>query len=198
MAGGSGEQAVLTAATVQMARHFGLANSTIAGATDSKAVDAQAGAEKTLSVTLAAQTGANLITQSAGMLGGLMGCAFEAYVVDNDMVGAVLRSLSKPQVDAQTLAIDTIAGVARGEGHFLGQPETYRRMQSDFLYPQVSDRRSPEDWQAQGGRGIRDRARVQARKILTTHFPGHITAEGDATLRARFEIRLPVSRTRAR
>ncbi|WP_406648267.1 trimethylamine methyltransferase family protein [Aliisedimentitalea scapharcae] len=191
MAGGSGEQALLTAAAVQMARHYGLPNSTIAGATDSKVVDAQSGSEKSLAVTLAAQTGANLITQAAGMLGGLMACSYEAYVADNDMLGAIMRTLNKPQVDAQTLALDTIADVAREEGHFLGQSETYRRMQSDFLYPQISDRRSPEDWIADGGRNIRDVARSRAREILETHYPAHIPTLTDASLRQRFDIRLP-------
>ena len=53
MAGGGGEQAKLTAAAIQMARRYGLPSSTIAGASDSKWPDAQAGHEKCLSVTLA-------------------------------------------------------------------------------------------------------------------------------------------------
>ena len=43
MSGGGGEQAKLTAAAIQMARFYGLPSSTIAGATDSKWPDAQAG-----------------------------------------------------------------------------------------------------------------------------------------------------------
>ena len=70
MAGGCGEQAMLTATSVRVAQYSDLPNSTIAGATDSKAVDAQSGFEKCISVSLAAQTGANMITQSCGMLSG--------------------------------------------------------------------------------------------------------------------------------
>ncbi|MEM7294121.1 MAG: trimethylamine methyltransferase family protein, partial [Pseudomonadota bacterium] len=62
MAGGSGEQAVLMAANTQMANYYGLPNSTIAGATESKAADAQSGYEKNLAVSLAAQAGCNLVT----------------------------------------------------------------------------------------------------------------------------------------
>ena len=43
MAGGSGEQALLTAAAIQMTRFYQLPSSTIAGATDSKSPDAQSG-----------------------------------------------------------------------------------------------------------------------------------------------------------
>ena len=70
MAGGCGEQAMLTATSVRVAQYLDLPNSTIAGATDSKAVDAQSGFEKCISVSLAAQTGANMSTQSCGMLSG--------------------------------------------------------------------------------------------------------------------------------
>ena len=76
--GGSGEQALLTAACVQMARHFDLPSSTIAGATDSKIADAQAGYEKALNVTLAAQAGCNFITQACGMQASLMAASLEA------------------------------------------------------------------------------------------------------------------------
>ena len=65
MAGGSGEQALLTATSVQMARFYGLPNSTIAGATDSKLADLQAGYERCLAVTLAAQSGTGRHRQDA-------------------------------------------------------------------------------------------------------------------------------------
>jgi trimethylamine--corrinoid protein Co-methyltransferase len=196
MAGGCGEQALLTSASIRMAQHYGLANSTIAGATDSKLVDAQAGFEKCLSVTMAAQTGANLITQSCGMLAGLMGCSLEAYVVDNDMLGAILRSLAPVETDSSALSPSAIGEVARGEGHFLGHAETFRRMQTDFLYPAISDRRSPEAWESGGSPDVRSTARAMARDILASHYPVHLTPALDADLRARFDIRLPQARMR--
>ena len=71
MSGGSGEQALIMAATAQMANYYQLPNSVIAGATDAKTADAQSGFEKSLNITLAAQAGANLITQACGMHAGL-------------------------------------------------------------------------------------------------------------------------------
>lgn len=196
MAGGCGEQALLTSAAVRMARHYGLPNSTIAGATDSKLPDAQAGFEKSLSVSMAAQTGSNMITQACGALAGLMACSLEAYIIDNDMLGVILRSLAPIEMDESALSVTAIAEVAHGEGHFLGRPETYQRMQSDFLYPDVSDRRSPDDWAAAGSPNIRGTANARAREILASYFPCHIPAEIDEALRARFDIRLPQTRMR--
>lgn len=196
MAGGSGEQALLTAAAVQLARSYDLPNSTIAGATDSKVADAQSGYEKALAVTMAVQAGANLVTQAAGTQAGLMATAFEAYVIDNDMLGAVLSAASPIEVTDQTLSVDAIAQTVRGEGHFLGHPDTYARMKSDFVYPAHADRQAPDAWQAEGAPTIRASARQTVEATLSSHFPRHIPPELDERIRARFDIRLPQERMR--
>ncbi len=191
MAGGAGEQALLTAVSVQMAQFYGFANSTIAGATDSKIADAQSGFEKCLSVTLAAQTGCNMITQACGMQAGLMACSFESYVIDNDMLGTILRSLAPVEVSSATLNVAMIAEVSNGDGHYLGQQETLHRMQTDFLYPSISDRRDHEAWTADGAPDIRSVANQSARKTLEQHYPAHFSATLDKKLRQQHDIRLP-------
>ena len=191
MSGGSGEAAIAMAACAQMANYYGLANSTIAGATDSKLADAQSGYEKSLTVTLAAQAGSNLITQAAGMQASLMGCALESYVIDNDMLAGILKSLSPIEVTDTTLALASIDEVVHGDGHFLGQPETLQRMHSDFVYPDIGDRRTISEWEADGCRDIRDVARERTRQILQQHHPRHLPGEVDARLREKFDIRLP-------
>ena len=198
MSGGSGEQATLTAACVQMARHFNIPNSTIAGATDSKIADAQAGYEKSLNVTLAAQAGCNFITQACGMQASLMAVSLEAYVIDNDMLGTILKSLAPVEVDPLTLALDNIREVVAGEGHFLGQPDTLARMSSDFVYPQLADRRSPSQWEDAGSQDIRTVARQRTMQLLATHFPSHLGTEIEGALRATWDIRLPQSEMRAK
>jgi trimethylamine--corrinoid protein Co-methyltransferase len=190
MSGGSAEGAVAMAASAQMANYYRLPGSTIAGATDSKIADAQSGYEKSLAVTLAAQAGSNLITQAAGMQASLMGCALESYVIDNDMLGGILQSLRAIEVSDETLALAAIDQVVHDEGHFLGRPETLERMQSDFVYPQIGDRRSIDEWQADGGRDIRAVARERSEQILRQHYPNHISTETDSLLRDRFDIRL--------
>ena len=192
MSGGSGEAAITMAASAQMASYYDLPNSTIAGATDSKIADAQSGYEKCLTVALAAQAGSNLITQAGGMQASLMGCALESYVIDNDMLGSIMKSLSAIEVSEETLALHTIDEVVHGEGHFLGQPETLQRMQTDFVYPEIGDRRTIAEWEGDGSKDIREVARVRTRQILKQHYPKHISAELEQKLRDKFDIRLPV------
>lgn len=196
MAGGSGEQAILTAAATQVARFYDLPNSTIAGATDSKIADAQSGYEKALAVSMAVQAGANLITQAAGTQAGLMATSFEAYVIDNDMLGAILSAAAPIEVNADTLAVEVIAQTVRGEGHFLGHPDTYARMKSDFVYPAHADRQAPEAWMASGAPTIGAAARATVTKTLASHFPRHIAEDVERDIRVRFDIRLPPERMR--
>lgn len=191
MSGGGGEQALLTASAIQMARHYGLPNSTIAGATDSKISDSQAGFEKALNVTLAVQAGCNIITQACGVQASLMGASFEAYVIDNDMLGAILRSANPVEVSRETVSVQAMAQVVRGEGHYLGEVDTFARMETDFLYPRIADRRSIVEWEADGSLDVRDKARMRAQQILSTHYPSHIAAHVDVALRERHEILLP-------
>ena len=155
MSGGGGEQATIMAAETQLAQYYDLPNTCIAGATDSKIADAQSGYEKCLSVALAAHAGSNMISQAGGMHASLMGCALESYVIDNDMLGSILSSMKPLEVSTDSLCTDSIKQVVNGEGHFLGETETYARMKTDFVYPEIADRRIPEEWEADGSKDIR-------------------------------------------
>lgn len=188
MSGGSGEQALVMAATAQMAGYYKLPNSVIAGATDAKIADAQSGFEKSLTVTLAAQAGANLITQACGMHAGLMAVALESYVIDNDMAGAILRSVAPIEVTSETLMVTAIDETAKGPGHFLGHADTYARMHSDFLYPDVSCRLAPEAWHQAGALDIQARARIKVAEILSSPPQQHIPKEIEAALRQKYGI----------
>ena len=189
MSGGGGEQAKLTAAAIQMARFYGLPSSTIAGATDSKWPDAQAGHEKCLAVTLAVQAGAHFITQAAGTQASLMGTSLEAYVIDNDMLGAILSAHTAIEVSDDTLDAGAIHDAATGAGHFLGEATTLARMNSDFLYPAIGDRRSIREWQDAGRPDIWRRAHERVRESLAAP-PRQLV---DPALAARIESRFALT-----
>ncbi len=191
MCGGGGEQAVVMAAAAQVGRHYGLPVACIAGYSDSKVHDAQAGYEKNLSVTLAAHAGCNMISHACGTLASMLGSSLESFVIDNDMLGGVLRSIHGVEVNRETIAADAIHDVVLGEGHYLGHAQTLERMKSDYVYPQVADRQTPDAWQADGSQDMLERARATVREILNTHQPNYLAPDVDAKLRERFNILLP-------
>ena len=192
MTGGSGEEAVLNAAAAQMTNWLGLPSGVAAGMADSKVPDNQAGHEKGLTVALAGHAGANLVYESAGMLASLLACSYEALVIDNDMLGAVNRTVRGIEITPDKLSVETIGSVIYGDGHFLGQDQTLSIMQSEYIYPEVGDRLSPADWFDAGATTVDERARLHVHDVLSTHFPSHISPEVDAAVREQFDIYLPV------
>lgn len=192
MCGGSGEQAVLAAACAQMGRHYGLPTGVAAGMADAKLPDVQAGYEKAYTNMLAAHSGANLVYESAGMHASLLGCCFESLVVDNDMLGAILRTVRGIEVSDASLSIETIREVCvGGPSHYLGSSQTLGLMESEYLYPGIGDRTSPKEWLEQDRPNALDSARQILRRTMQSHFPRTIAPEVDARLRERWVIHLP-------
>lgn len=192
MSGGSGEQAVLMAACGQMGRHYDLPTGIAAGMADAKLPDAQSGYEKGYTVTLAAHSGANLIYESAGMHASLLGACLESYVIDNDMLGAINRTVRGIDINEQTLSIQTMRDVCvDGPLHYLGHPQTMQLMQKEYLYPELGDRNSPKEWYEKNRPDLLTEATKQVDDILGNYFPKHINEATDTDLRERFNILLP-------
>ncbi|NKC16348.1 MAG: methyltransferase [Gammaproteobacteria bacterium] len=198
MSGGSGEQAVLAAACAQMGRYYDLPTGIAAGMADAKLPDVQSGYEKAYTDALAAHSGANLVYEAAGMQASLLGCSLESLVVDNDMLGAINRTVRGIEVNDSTLSLQTIKDVCvDGPSHYLGDAQTLSMMHSEYLYPEVGDRTSPKEWYEQDKPDVMLKASARLRRIMAEHFPAHIDAAVDARLRAELPIRLPPETMRA-
>jgi len=192
MSGGSGEQAVLMAACGQMGRHYDLPTGIAAGMADAKFPDAQSGYEKGYTNTLAAHSGANLIYESAGMQASLLGFSYEGLVIDNDMLGAINRTVRGIEVNDETLSIDAMRDVCvDGPSHYLGHGQTLGLMQKDYVYPDIGNRLSPKEWEELGKPVLLEKARETVDEILSTHYPQHISDEIDQKIRADNKVLLP-------
>ena len=192
MSGGSPEQALLSAAAGQMAHFYDLTGGTASGMTDSKVPDEQAGAEKALNHALVGNAGANLIYESAGMHASLLGYSLESLIIDNDIIGATQRTIKGIDVSDEKLSFETIKDVClNGPGHYLGSGQTLQLMQTDYLYPAIGDRRSPNDWTERGAQDIAARAAAKVKEILGSNYPRHVSEAVDAEIRRKFPVRLP-------
>ena len=191
MSGGSPEQALLSSMAGQMAHYYDLTGGTASGMTDSKVPDAQSGAEKALNHALVGNAGANMIYESAGMHASLLGFSLESLVIDNDIIGATQRTLKAVTVDDETLSFDTIRDVClNGPGHFLGSDQTLKLMQTEYIYPVVGDRRSPNEWTEMGSTDALQRAALKVGDILAHHYPGHISESVDEAIRATGRVKI--------
>jgi trimethylamine--corrinoid protein Co-methyltransferase len=186
--GGSGEEALVSAGAVQMINFYDLPVSVGAGMTDSKLPDYQAGYEKALAIALAAQAGCNDVSECSGMLGSLMALSFESMVIDNDLLGAALRTVRGIEVSEETLSYDVISQAVHGEGHYLRSEQTLELMRTEYEYPKLANRQTPGEWEAAGSPDIRQLAGDRVRQILSSHYPQYIDPAVDARIRERFPI----------
>jgi trimethylamine--corrinoid protein Co-methyltransferase len=186
--GGSGEQALVSSAIAQLSNFYGLPSSVSACMSDSKIPDAQAGYEKGITATLTAMAGCNLIGETAGMLGSLMACSFEAMVIDDDMIGNVMRAVRGIEVNDDTLSFEVIRDTVEGSGHFLDHPQTLEMMQTEYLYPQLADRGTYDEWKDTGKRDAYEIAHEKVVQILAEHYPVYIEPDADARIRKHFPI----------
>jgi len=192
MSGGSGEQALLSAACGQMAHFYDLPGGSAAGMADSKLPDVQSGYEKGITDVMAGLAGLNLVYESAGMQASLLGFSLESLIIDNDMLGQCMRCVRGIEVNDDTLSKESIKRVCLGgAGHYLGDEQTLALMQTEYVYPKIGDRNSPNVWVEQGSSTMAERASAEKARILASHFPSHIPDEIDLALRAKHKICLP-------
>ena len=192
MCGGSPEQGLISAACAQMGNYFDLPTGTAAGMTDSKFPDFQAGSERASTHVVTAIAGANIIYESAGMYASLLGTCPESLLLDNDLLGASLRMTKGFSDESEdSLCFDIIKDVClNNKAHYLGAEQTLNVMQSEYIYPDLSDRESPNDWADMGKPVILEKAIKEKKEILSEYFPNHISDSVDKELREKFEIQL--------
>lgn len=188
--GGSGEEALLTAATAQLGNYYNLVTSIPAGMTDAKTMDAQAGYEKAITTTAVALAGGNDICAYPGAVGSLIAFSFEGMLIDNDMLGSIQRLLRGIEVNDETLSLAVIKETVTGSGHYLNHPQTLALMQSEYVYPAVADRRTPDEWQSRGQQTVYEQAHERVKALLANYYPAYIDANTDKKIRDRFPIRL--------
>jgi len=162
---GAVEMGLLSAAATQLARFYGIPIYATAGMSDSKVLDAQAGFESAITNLLVALAGGNVIHDASGLMEFCMCASLEKYVIDNEILGMVMRAVQGIEVTPDTLAFDLMKEIGPG-GHFIASQHTRKYMRREHYIPGMCDRRSREEWLRAGGTDIRERARRRVGEIL--------------------------------
>ena len=179
MSTGAPEMSLALAAQAQVAQSFGLPTWGLAGATDAKVLDAQAGAEAAYHILAQGLAGLNLI-HDVGYMDMSMACSVEQLVLGNEIVGMARSFLKGFEVSEEHLALEVIGRVGPG-GHFLQQRHTMDHFRHELWRPRVFTRLPFDAWTAQGGKGVEDRVRKVIEETLETHqapeLPGSVLDE---------------------
>lgn len=169
MSVGSPEMSLALAAQAEVAQSLGLPTWGLAGATDSKCLDAQAGAEAAYQILAQGLAGLNLI-HDVGYMDMSMACSVEQLVMSNDIIGMTKRYLSGFEVSDEHLALDVIGKVGPG-GHYLEQKHTMKHFRSELWRSKIFTRQPFEKWKETGFKNVEDCVREEIKSTLETHQP---------------------------
>ena len=164
---GAIETVMLNMGCAEIGKHLGLPTHGYMVATDSKLVDAQAGAESARSAILGALTGINMIS-GAGMIDFLACHSIEKLVIDAESISSAQRLLAGIEPRGETLALAAFAEAGLS-GEFLKLKETRALFRKEQHIPSdVIDRASRTDLPATD---IFIRARARVDELLREYRP---------------------------
>ncbi len=164
---GAPESILLYGASSEIYRYLGIPSFGLAGATDAKIIDAQAGFESALEIFINDACGGNLIHDIGFMDYGLTGSCQQMVLCD-EIIGFVRRLRQGVTVDLNTLAYDTVKDAGPG-GNFLGATHTFENFKNEIWNPLISERRSYEEWEAGGKKSLSKVIDEKVVEILDQH-----------------------------
>jgi trimethylamine--corrinoid protein Co-methyltransferase len=175
---GSPQSTLVNIAGIQMARDlYGLPSRTMAGLTDSKQVDYQAGAETMQNLALYTMSGVHVINECLGVMDSITTTSYEKWILDDELLDRLrVFSAGIDQVSAKT-TLDEMISIGPG-GDYLQQPSTFQNFRSLYM-PEISDWNTFEDWEKAGRRDVLQVAREKCDRILQEHQSTLLPAEAD-------------------
>lgn len=176
----SPEMSLALAAQAEVAQSFGLPSWGLAGTTDAKLLDAQAGSESAFSILAQGLAGLNLIHDVGYMDNGMV-CSAEQLILGDENIGMTKRFMRGIAVNRETLAREVIEKVGPG-GHFLEEAHTYNHFKSELWVPSLMTRATYEDWQREGAKDMAKRIHDRLQGILKNHKAPALSDKTLATL----------------
>jgi trimethylamine--corrinoid protein Co-methyltransferase len=166
---GAPELNILNGALADMAHHYGLPFFCIAGASDSKVLDAQAGLEYAMSIYSATLNGCNIIHDCGYLESGLTS-SFESILFADEIIGMIKYMLRPLRFNDQTVPLQLMEEVGPGGG-FLLEEHTVDNFRKTFWFPRFLDRKMFEGWKNDGCKDLRQVLNERARSIFESHRP---------------------------
>jgi len=149
---------------------YGLPIWAYAGATDSKVIDAQAGAEAMLSIMTALLSRANMI-HDVGYIEYGNTSSLDMVTLGNELIAMSRFFVDGIPVNDETLALDVIERVAKGGSGamFLSDDHTLEHFKTAQFLPRLLDRSRYAAWQKSGSQEMQQRCHGETQKRLSAH-----------------------------
>lgn len=172
----------LDVAYAAVAKHLNLPTQAYMALSDSKFLDAQAGAETFGSALLAALAGINSVS-GPGMLDYVLVFSLEKLVVDNEFCGQALHFVQNMTVQQDLPTIELVRQLL-DEQHLITADHTLTHWPQTLHLPDgVIDRLNRENWQKMGRLTLRQRAKTAVSQRLANYTPIQTDDKTEAEMR---------------
>jgi len=178
---GTPEPSLVLYTMAALARRLGVPFRSGGALCASKLADAQAAYESANTMVPTVLAGANFVLHVAGWLEGGLTIGYEKFVMDLDQAGMMHSFLAGVDLSENGQALDAIREVGPGK-HFLGCAHTQANFESAFFRSSLADNNSFEQWEAEGGQDMAQRANTLWKKMLREYEPPPIDPAVDEAL----------------
>jgi trimethylamine--corrinoid protein Co-methyltransferase len=177
---GGPEFSLTNAAFADLARCYRLPVWGLAGSSDSKVVDAQAGLEAMCSINTAILARGNLV-HDVGYLESGLTSSMEMIAVCDEIISMLTILHRGLPMDADRLAVELVDAVGPGR-HFLDTDHTLRYFRTEHFLPRLLDRNNCARWTERGCEDLADRANRRVRELLASHRPAPLSETAQAAI----------------
>jgi len=157
------EFGLISAASVQLAKYYGVPSDVYGLSTNSKTPDEHTAIEKSMVGLLPALAGANFLSDGGAIDMG-MTASPEQLVIDNEILDMIFRASRGIDVNPETLAVGLIEKIGPG-GHFVSDEHTRKYYVAEHFVPKLCDRTVRADWERAGSKeivcGARDKVGIR-------------------------------------
>ncbi len=162
----------------EVVHELGLPVMATAGITDSKKVDAQAGAEALWSYLCSAMVGCHLNIGSGSLESHLIG-SFEHMVLCDELIASVRRFMQGAPITDTTLAMDVIQEVGDGlpDRIFVDRQHTIDNYVGEQWQPEVFSRNNFQVWTEKGAKDTNQVCNEKVKWILENYQPEQLSEE---------------------
>jgi trimethylamine--corrinoid protein Co-methyltransferase len=164
---------MLDCAYNEIGKHLALPTQAYLGLSDAKELDAQAGLESGMGLTLGALAGINNMA-GPGMLDFESCFSVEKLVLDNEVCGMTLRMLRGMEPREDFPALSKFEELLR-DGHLLISDHTRRYLSTEHYLPGPAiSRANRERWRQEGSPSLWARARSEADQLVKEYRPSRL------------------------
>ena len=178
---GSPEANLINIAGLQMALDlYGIPCRSMAGLTDAKTVDCQAGYETMQNLMMLMLSGVHIVVEALGVLESIMTTSYEKWILDEEMIQRVVCIAKGLDESDKALSVDIIREVGHS-GSYLMHPSTLAHMRKRWE-PTISDWSSFVEWEGSDRKDIVAKANHKVKRILESSEGSMMDPEMDKEL----------------